>query len=178
MKVLLSLHTSFLFPFQFFSFLSTQAFSLLEQNRTMYQVDSATSDIVWGHDFGSQMSALVPWKMQMSLWSNSEMISTRMISCNPIKGPVESPRTSQPHSIGWFRGPSLVPLVLLTIQNKRNALQYYWMLWTDSVFSLMLADTDRKLNSTSNKTKRSKISLFIKKLLHFKKWVNLFRVIL
>ena len=48
------------------------------------------------------------------------------------------------------------------------------MLWIDYFFKLMLADTDRRLNSTSNKTNRSKTSLFIKKLLHLKKWVNLF----
>ena len=47
------------------------------------------------------------------------------------------------------------------------------MLWIDSVFSLILADTARGLNSPYNKINRSKISLFIKKLLHFTKWVNL-----
>ena len=48
------------------------------------------------------------------------------------------------------------------------------MLWSDSVFSLMLAEIVRQFNSTSNKTNRSKLSLSIKKLFYFEKWVNLF----
>ena len=37
----------------------------------------------------------------------------------------------------------------------------------------MLAETDRQLNSTSNKTNGSKISQFIKNLLHLQKWVHI-----
>ena len=65
-------------------------------------------------------------------------------------------------------------LVIYAKLSFRWLLLNYLMLRSLSVFSLMLADIDRQLNYTSNKTKRSKISLFIKKLLHFKKWINFF----
>ena len=76
-------------------------------------------------------------------------------------------------------------IVLLTSVHKLNLIvhaQFSFrcqllncsMLRSDSVFSLMFGDTDRQLNSTSNKTNRSEISLFIKKLLHLEKRVNLF----
>ena len=54
----------------------------------------------------------------------------------------------------------------------KSLLGFTW--WMTMVSITIQYDIDRQLNSTFKKTNRLKISPFIKKLLRFKKWVNLF----